>query len=155
MVGGAQGADGRNHAIVWRNGVAVDLGAAPGGGGYEGTRATAISPNGLFIVGTTVEGTPWVHTNNTLYDIESVLDSTIGLSLGIPVAVNDFGQILIGGSSAPGELSLRLDLVSNTPDVPEPATFALVAAGLVLASVRRRASLLSYTMAWWKQPPLQ
>ncbi len=133
------------HAALFNNGAIQDLGVLPGS---TSTNATALNDAGL------VGGNAWILGSDihaVLMDAGQVLDlnNVIGKALGRNVtllrvdAINNLGQILVDAGIAPGVSELYLLTPSTLPEpappqtVPEPSTWVVFAAGLVVVAYGR------------------
>lgn len=94
------------------------------------------------VVGTfDVDGTaehPFLFSNNHFVDLNDVISSALGWTLQDATGINDKGQIVGTGLAADG-LEHAYLLNPNLSPVPEPSTYGLAGAGmLLLLSLRRR-----------------
>ena len=117
------------HAFLYKDGVLIDLGTLPGKNGSGGT---AINNAGQ-IVGSS-GGSPFLYSNGAMTDLNSLIDPTLQLTLMEATGINDLGQIVANSYDRGGRAYLL------TP-VPEPGTWLLFGAGLLLVAALAR----SYT----------
>lgn len=126
------------YAVAWRDGNPAALGA-----GLH-SAATAISPNGQYILGY-INGEPFVYTAGSVYLLRDVINSfaTLGISATLEAsAVNNSGQIVLVDNLGGATRTYRLDLTNGGADTPEPATAVLVLAGLALTGPWRKRVVL-------------
>ncbi|WP_187363413.1 PEPxxWA-CTERM sorting domain-containing protein [Massilia frigida] len=129
---------GGEHAFLYVNGVMSDLGALSG----MGSAARGMNNRGQ-VVGQSYQG--WDVNEAVLWEggavrnLDSLIDPASGWHLNDAGAINDLGQIAASGChDGLGVCGmLRLDPANMLP-VPEPATWAMLLAGLALAGVRSR-----------------
>ena len=134
VVGGSYAPDGRQHAFLYAGGSIQDLGAPPGD---TSSIAWAINNSGQ-IVGRSSGANPskpsaFVYSHGTMYDLATLLANGSGWQDLAVYGINYSGQIV--GQGRIGDETHALLL---TP-VPEPATYAMILAGLgMLTLVARR-----------------
>lgn len=122
----------RRHAFLYRDGQMIDLGTLYGGD----SSAFGINANGDVVgrsSGITEWMVPFLYTDGQMHNLNSLLEPGTDPSIRLfdPVAIDDQGRILLGG-----EYGGQASVLVLTP-VPEPQTYALMAAGLgVLAWAR-------------------
>lgn len=137
--GWSESSDGRQHATLWENGLAIDL-------GRQGDYASfAYGLNNLgHVVGSFIEidGTTgyleeyaalWIDGNRI--NLNSLIDSTSGIILDSAYGINDQGWIIARGTNNGDTYSTYLLM-----PVPEPSTYAMLLAGLglLMSSSRRK-----------------
>lgn len=138
IVGGWTGSA-RSNAFIYTNGVIQELGTL----GTAGSRALDINNHGQVIGdyygGTGFTTKPFYYQNGTMYDLESLLDSSAGWNLQHVSAINDSGQI-VGYGLLNG---VQTFFVATPVPVPEPAGIVLGLGGMLTLGVwrviRRRA----------------
>lgn len=129
----------RQHATLWIDGAAVDLGALPG---FLNSSANAINNSG-WVVG--VSSTDyWFEDRATVWidgeaiDLNTFLDDqqvSAGWVLRSAVDINRSGVIV---GNAYNEFSGMTQIFLMTPAVPEPQTRALLLAGFVVMALFAR-----------------
>lgn len=132
----------RMHAFLWDDGVATDLGALDP---YQYSGANDINNNGEIVGYSILSGNDYAtlwDQNGKIYDLNSFLDTEevkAGWVLTNAVAINDLGQILgFAENTSPGLFTRGSFLLTPTP-IPEPESYAMLAAGLgVIGFVARR-----------------
>lgn len=82
----------------------------------------------------------FLYENGELIDLNALIDPAAGWTIRDAAAINDVEQIAATACRADGCFAVRLDLV---PAVPEPSSFAMLAAGLVLGWRRGAGKLKS------------
>ncbi|MGB9988892.1 hypothetical protein [Pseudoduganella rhizocola] len=132
LVGGwADDAQGLRHAVMWRGGELVDLGT--------GFSFRAMNDAGVAI-GISYPGNGWERAmlwrDGQLFELDALWDNPDGWKLGSVFDINDQGQIL---AQRFHPTQYKSGVVLLTP-VPEPASAAMLAAGLFLLVPGRRAS---------------
>lgn len=132
LVGGeVYDAQGRAHAAMWRDGELVDLGT--------GFYFRAMNDAGVAI-GISYPGNGWSRAmlwrEGQLYELDALWDDPDGWKLGDVLDINDQGQILVERFHP----SLYKTGIALLTPVPEPASAAMLAAGLLLLMSGRRAS---------------
>ena len=97
------------HAVAYFNGHVIDLGVLKGGD------STANSVNDLLqIVGASGFNTPTndiravIYTGGKFIDLNTLIDSTLGIFLSNAVSINDQGEIIAQGTDASGNLATYL-----------------------------------------------
>jgi probable HAF family extracellular repeat protein len=146
IVGSAQNSGDPRHAFLYQNGAFTDLGTLDGLA-LSSSLANDISNDGL-IVGesrlNTYSSLPraFIHDGTTMVDLNDLIDPLAGWMLQSAQAINASGQI-VGYGSHNGQIhAFLLTPGAITNPVPEPATWALMIAGLGaigLATRRQRA----------------
>ena len=115
---------GGGHAFLYSNGVMTDLGTLPGGGGSRGFGIN----NAGQIVGDSITASgayhAFLYSDGVMTDLNDLIDPNLHITLTGAGGINNSGQILSG----------RYLL---TP-VPEPGTWALLGAGLLLVAALAR-----------------
>lgn len=133
-------ADGGTRAMLWRDGLAFDLGISDGATSSE---AVAINASGVIIGNDTTIGgffqgtTAWIWNNGIRADLNDLISPgqlTPGWTIDQAVSINDAGQILVRVFNAES-FDSRYAVLNI---IPTPgAGAALVLAGLVAARRRR------------------
>jgi len=146
IVGTADDAGGVAHAFLYENGRMIDLGTLYPG---RATAATAINDSGMIVgVGTWASTTDsaFVWREGVMMDLNALLDPASGWRIDDARGINDFGQIAAHGCNAGLGVCGVLRLDPLTP-VPEPASYAMLAAGLGLlgAAAQRRSRVRNGT----------
>jgi probable HAF family extracellular repeat protein len=125
--------DGHSHAFLYTGGRVIDLGTL--GGNYS--FGWAINNAGVVVGSSTsassVDSFAFVYSDGAMWDLNTLIKPSLGVTLQNATGINDAGQIVAG--------SYLLTPYSSEPRVPEPATSSLIAAGILavsLASRRRR-----------------
>lgn len=131
------------HAFLYENGVLQDL------GGFGGTAVTVNDLNEAgTLVGTAFTSTrgfiPFISSNGTLVDLNTLIDPALGWQLSQAYANNDLGQIVGFGCQGDTCGVVRLDLAAA---VPEPSVVWLLLTGLLFPAWRR------WQMRGVKKPP--
>lgn len=121
------------HAFLYENGVMKDL------GGFDDIAYLEVSDlneHGTVVGTHTGDFTPFITIGDSLVDLNTLIDPSLGWRLNRAYAINDVGQIL-GSACREGVCGeVRLDLAGA---VPEPAGALLLSAGLLaLAWAQRR-----------------
>lgn len=135
VVGEARSYTGENHAFLY-DGTMHDLGALPG---YMKSVGKDINDLGQIVGGSSNDyynKHAFLYENGIMYDLNSLIDPTYGLTLQEASAINNLGQIVGFGLDAQG----RQHAFLLTP-VPEPSSISALALGLVPlagAGLRRR-----------------
>jgi probable HAF family extracellular repeat protein len=134
QIAGVAAIDGKDHAIIYDNGIATDLGLLPGG--------QFADPWGMNLAGEVVgycQTTSGVHgflySNGSMTDINSLIDPASGWNLFVARDINDAGWIV--GSGIRDGIQRAFMMVP----VPEPSTMLLLtiaATSLFLARRRRK-----------------
>jgi len=134
LVGWATNASGIQHAMLYSGGVMSDLGSLAAGATSE---AKSINNSGV-IVGTS-NGHAFVYKNNTMYDLNNLIDPSLGMTLTVATSINSSGGIVgYGKLNSGGEE--RAFLLTATP-TPIPPAMLLFGSGLAgLGFIRRRKS---------------
>ncbi|MCB5184048.1 PEP-CTERM sorting domain-containing protein [Methylobacillus gramineus] len=135
IVGWSSSLDGRQHATLWDNGQAIDLGRLNGYASY------AYGVNNLGnVVGSFIgdhEGI-WdeyaiLWKNGSAINLNSLIDRASGITLVSAYDINDQGWIIAQGKDANDNYSAYL-----LAPVPEPETYALLLVGLGLINILSR-----------------
>ena len=146
VAGQAFYANGQYHATIFNptSGLAQDLGTLPGG---TWSVASAINGKGQ-VVGVSVSDQGWEHaflySNGVMKDLNNLIPPNSTVTLSEARAINDLGQIVVGGNNRSWLLTPS-NLPAPTPPpfpepVPEPsmvAVFGLAFAAIAYKSVRR------------------
>lgn len=135
LTGWSTSADNHQHATIWVDGQAVDLGRL---GGYA---SYAYGLNNLGdVVGSYIDTSAGVYEeyaliwkNGVASNLNSLVDLPSGITLVYAQDINDLGYIIAQGYDTEGRFSSYL----LTP-VPEPSSYVLMLAGLVLMGISRR-----------------
>lgn len=139
VVGWADNNGGFANAFLWESDTGMeDLGALPSPYNFE-SEANGINNNGN-VVGWSESAVgsyhAFLYSNGTMEDLNSFISPSSGWTLESANAINDNGQIVGYGLNPSGQT----DAFLLTP-VPEPSTFALLAAsalGLAVYAWRKR-----------------
>jgi probable HAF family extracellular repeat protein len=122
VTGFSQTANGSSHAFLYGNGQMIDLGTLPG---WENSFGESINNYGEVtgvLAGS--HNAAFVWRDGVMQNLNDLIDPSLGVTLGVGIAINDKGQILAGvGTEVTGNDFLL------TP-VPESGTVALLALGL-------------------------
>jgi probable HAF family extracellular repeat protein len=88
VTGFGQDSTDANHAFLWSNGTMTDIGAAfyP-----DELYPTAINDQGVIV------GGPFIYSNGTLQDLNTLVPPGSGFTLEDATSVNDKGQIIVNG----------------------------------------------------------
>ncbi|CAG0993371.1 hypothetical protein PHYC_02422 [Phycisphaerales bacterium] len=133
------GASGSEHAVMWRNGVPIDLGLAPG---YFVSRAEAVNDDGTVVVGSVRTfsdqyAAVWTPQTGmrTLVDFLALHGVTVpaGTSPLIATGVSADGNTIVGYTGLPGQV--RQGFVAT---IPSPGWLGAAGALLVAGARRRR-----------------
>lgn len=131
IVGVAETVSGNIRGFLYRHGQMLDLGAfGPGS-------SQALDINNLGdVIGLALGGPsgPFIWRDGVMYDLNQYLIPGSGLRIEEVSSVNDRGQMLASGCASDGCATLLL------APIPEPASFAMLIAGLaiLIAPVRAR-----------------
>nr|WP_314545648.1 PEP-CTERM sorting domain-containing protein [uncultured Massilia sp.] len=131
IVGGADDANYLSHAYLYKDGAMIDLGTLYPG---RSTAATALSDTGMVVgVGTYASSgdTAFAWRGGVMMDLNALLDPASGWHIDDARGINDIGQIAAHGCNAGLGVCGVLRLDPLVP-VPEPETYAMLAAGLAL-----------------------
>lgn len=117
----------------------ADLGSL-GGDSYAFDINDAGQVVGNYAVGGSTNAFLW--TSGLMQDLNALIDPASGWHLTFAAAINEHGQIAAegcrGGTCQALLLSLAAPVVPDPTNVPEPASFAAVAAALGLVGLIRR-----------------
>lgn len=137
IVGASQfGAGPQSHAFLYDQGAMIDLGTLGG----SDSRAAGINALGQIVGSSLVAGdtrhSAFIYDGGAMFDLNDLVDPNTGWQLTSANAINDSGWIVASGYSNGRHAGFLL------APVPEPATYALMLAGLgvIGAVVRRRCS---------------
>jgi probable HAF family extracellular repeat protein len=128
---------GPSHAFLYTGGVMHDLGTFGGLSAY----AAGINDSGLVVgsVGAATGGWGFLYNGATNWDLNTLVSGAAGWTIQGASAINGAGQIL---ATACDVASVCRDVVLDPVSaVPEPATCAMLLAGLAGLAVRRRRTL--------------
>lgn len=137
VAGTASTADNTQHAFLYSNGTMTDLGTLSGSTYSYGHGINAagqvVGMDSLHYSGGAYFRA-FLYSNGTMTDLNTLIDPATGWALTTAFDINDAGQI-VGYGDIAGERHAFL----LTP-VPEPETYAMLLAGLVVVgvAVRRR-----------------
>lgn len=126
--------NGPDHAFLYAGGVLQDLGTF--GGAYA--TFAAINDSGLVVgsVGTGSSGYGLLYSHGLAQDLNILVSGADGWTITYADAINGAGQIL--GQACNGSATCRDVLLDPISAVPEPATWAMLVAGLAGLAARRR-----------------
>jgi probable HAF family extracellular repeat protein len=129
--------DGPSHAFMYTGGVLHDLGTFGGDSAY----ASGINDSGLMVgsVGSASGGWGFLYSSGSAVDLNTLVTGASGWTIQRADAINDAGQIL--GWACDGAGACRDVVLDPISCVPEPATYAMLLAGLAGLAVRRRRAL--------------
>ena len=134
ITGGAATSSGAYHAFLYSNGVMTDLGTLPGGTYSQGLAINNVGQiTGYFL---TASGTDhaFLYSSGVMMDLNSLIDPNLHITLTGAYGINDHGQIVAGDYDSSSNAAHAYLL---TP-VPEPGTWALLGAGLLLVAALAR-----------------
>lgn len=141
VVGWSATASGATHAFSFQGGVMSDLGTLFGTGS---SKATDINSSG-WIVGHSYWGGMYgddhafLYRDGAMHDLNEFIDPALGITLLYAQAVSDTGYIVATGRNSALQYGVyTLTPVTPLSAVPEPGTWALMAAGGLLLASRRR-----------------
>lgn len=140
IAGWSASSDGRQHAALWENGTAIDLGNP----GDYASFAYGLNNQGHVVgsfigiddtIGHDVEEYAALWIDGNRINLNSLIDGNAGILLNSAYGINDQGWIIARGIDSNDTYHTYL----LTP-VPEPATYALLLAGLgvLISNVRRK-----------------
>jgi probable HAF family extracellular repeat protein len=123
--------NGPSHAFLYSGGALHDLGTFGGLSAY----AAGINDSGLVVgsVGAATGGWGFLYNGGMAWDLNTLVSGADGWTIQGASAINGTGQIL--ASACDAAMACR-DVVLNP--VPEPATYAMLLAGLAGLAIRRR-----------------
>jgi probable HAF family extracellular repeat protein len=128
--------NGPSHAFLYSSGVMHDLGTFGGLSAY----ATGINDSGLVVgsVGAASGGWGFLYNGSTGWDLNALVSGAAGWTIQGASAINGAGQIL---ATACDVASVCRDVVLDPVSaVPEPASYAMLLAGMAGLAMRRRQS---------------
>jgi len=151
VTGAAALSSGYQHAVLYSNGQALDLGSLSGTNSY----GYSINDSGVVVGYSDVTGSAdthaFVYSGGVMIDLNSLIPANSGWDLIAAYGINDAGQIVGSGlydgqsamfllnETAPAAPTIAPLFASPLLATPEPATGALLAAGIgVLAMLRKR-----------------
>lgn len=140
IAGTTSGADGRQHATIWVDGQALDLGLAGGWASF----AYGLNNQG-DVVGSHLgeyEGEIGEYAllwqNGVAINLNSLANLPDNVVLTYAHDINDSGYIIAQGYINAGDDAERIYRTYLLAPVPEPSSYALMLAGLALIGVSRR-----------------
>jgi probable HAF family extracellular repeat protein len=124
------------HAFLYTGGVMHDLGTF---GGIE-SDALAINDSGLVVgfFGSDASRRAYLYNNGTAWDLNTLVSGAAGWTITSASAINAAGQILASACNI--EAVCRDVMLDPVSAVPEPATYAMLLAGVAVLAGRRRAN---------------
>ena len=133
VTGVSQTASGAFHAFLYSNGVMTDLGTL--GGTYSAGNAinNAGQITGFFSTASGVQHA-FIYSSGVMVDLNSLIDPSLQITLSEATGINDLGQIVVNMDY--GSIDSRHAYLL-TP-VPEPGTWMLFGAGLLLVGALAR-----------------
>jgi probable HAF family extracellular repeat protein len=118
------------HAFLYENGMMRDISTLEGEATIGGINnlGQVVGRSGFF---------GFLYTDGQMVDLDTLIDPALGWHVQIATGINDSQQIVaaVYNFATNEGRWVRLDLI---PAVPEPGTYAMLVAGLMLLRARRR-----------------
>ena len=146
------GLSGDSKAFLYSDGVLTSLGGLPG----LQTHANALNNLGQVVGALTEPFTPvsaFLYERGVITDLNTLIDPALGYTILDATGINDLGQIVAYGCRAEACGALLLSL----SPVPEPFSWALLLAGLLLYAGRPGAlsrRCIAVNLIRWRAPDL-
>jgi probable HAF family extracellular repeat protein len=124
------------HAVLWNNGTITDLGVLGTPGNFISSEANDINNKGQVVGWSYINistAHAFLYSGGAMIDMNSLIPTNPGWTLGEGIAINDNGQIVGRGTNPSGQGHAFL----LTP-VPEPSTSVLLTLGAVTLLGSRR-----------------
>lgn len=140
VVGTSRTSAGQLHAFLDTGGGMTDLGTLVGG---VATFANGVNDSDQVIgYGDTNAGNrAFLYSNGTLYNLNDLIDPSLGVTLVRAVGINDAGQIIAWGGLGQLQSPTNTQAFLLTPTTPEPGACAIAGVAALGLLLRRRRDL--------------